>query len=402
MAADLLAGLADATLASSLAILLVLALRRPLRRLAGPAVACAAWAVVPLATLAACLPALPAGPLPVVLAPVFALPDAALAFDAGARAAGVDAAPWLLAAWALGAGLAAVLFVQRQRRFRDRVARGEDIAGPAVVGLWRPRILLPADFHRRYSAEEQALVLEHERQHLRRGDLPALALCAALRALFWFNPLVHLAAARLRQDQELACDAAVLARHPHRRRAYGEAMLKTDLADVGAPVGCHWQSCQSLKERLMMLKQNPPGPARRRLGRALGAATAAAATVATWAGPSGAPPSAPPHVQQVTGVDVLTAPKYPKAAAEAGIEGKVMLKVFVGDDGRVQQAEIVSATPAGVFDEAALAAAREWWFSDGSRTSTGEPVRGWVQIPVWFSPDEEAPPADDEPPPAEA
>ncbi len=388
MAADLLAGLADSTLASSLAILLVLALRRPLRRLAGPAVACAAWAVVPLATLAACLPALPAGPLPVVLAPVFALPDAALAFDAGARAAGVDAAPWLLAAWALGAGLAAVLFVQRQRRFRDRVTRGEDIAGPAVVGLWRPRILLPADFHRRYSAEEQALVLEHERQHLRRGDLPALALCAALRALFWFNPLVHLAAARLRQDQELACDAAVLARHPHQRRAYGEAMLKTDLAGVGAPVGCHWQSCQSLKERLMMLKQIPPGPGRRRLGLGLVAATTAFVSLASWAGPSGDAPAPPPaYLQKTTDADVLTAPTYPPQALADKVSGKVMLKVYVQPDGSVGEVIVEKSEPAGVFDAAAIEAAKSWRFSPAARTSTGEPAAGWVLVPVQFEAD---------------
>lgn len=403
MAADLLAILADATLACSLAILFVVALRRPLRRLAGPAAACAAWAIVPMATLAACLPGMPAERLPLALAPVFALPEAGAVVGAGARAAGGQAALGLLVAWGLGVAATAALFVARQRCFERGLARGASPAVPAVVGLWRPRLLLPDDFHQRYTAREQALVIEHEHQHLRRGDLPALALCAVLRALFWFNPLVHLAAARLRQDQELACDAAVLARHPQDRRAYGEAMLKTDLAGVGAPVGCHWQSCQSLKERLKMLKHPAPGPLRRRAGLALVAAAAAAATVVAWAGPSG--PTAPtptPHLQQVGDVDVLTAPTYPPEALAAKIEGKVMLEVFVGDDGRVQQAKVVSASPAGVFDQAALAAAQQWRFSAGSRTSTGEPVRGWVKIPVWFSPDDQVPDVEDSAPPAEA
>ena len=76
--------------------------------------------------------------------------------------------------------------------------------------------------------------------------------------MFWFNPLVHLAAARFRFDQELACDAAVIARHPDSRRRYGAAMLKTQRAEFGLPMGCHWQSSHPLKERVAMLKQAPP------------------------------------------------------------------------------------------------------------------------------------------------
>lgn len=388
MAADLLAALLHATLAASVAILAVLVLRRPLRRLAGPAVACSAWAAVPLATITAWLPALPADSLPVAVPPVLALPEAALAAGAGVQAAGLGVPTLLLALWAAGVVLTTAVFLARQHRFTTRLARGESPAGPSAIGLWRPRIVLPADFTRRYTVQEQALVLEHERQHLRRGDLPALALCAAMRALFWFNPLVHLAATRLRQDQELACDAAVLARHPHHRRAYGEAMLKTDLADVGAPVGCHWQSCQSLKERLMMLKQNPPGPGRRRLGLGLVAATAAFVSLASWAGTSGeAAPAPTPYLQSMTDADVLTAPAYPPQALADQVSGKVMLKVFVNADGSVGEVLVEKSEPAGVFDAATVEAAKSWRFTPTARTSAGEPAAGWVLVPVQFKAD---------------
>ncbi len=388
MAADLLALLIEATLASSAAILLVMAVRRPLRRLAGPAVACLAWGVVPLALLAACVPALPGAALPPSLQPVQALPGMAVAASAGAQAVAAEAAGGLVLLWIAGVLAVGLGLLARQRAFDRRIARGGAPEGPAVVGLWHPRIVLPRDFARRYSALEQALVLEHERQHLRRGDLPALALCAALRALFWFNPLIHLAAARLRQDQELACDAAVLARHPHQRRAYGEAMLKTDLAGVGAPVGCHWQSCQSLKERLMMLKQIPPGPGRRRLGLGLVAATAAFVSLASWAGPSGDAPAPPPaYLQKTTDADVLTAPTYPPQALADKVSGKVMLKVYVQPDGSVGEVIVEKSEPAGVFDAAAIEAAKSWRFSPAARTSTGEPAAGWVLVPVQFEAD---------------
>ena len=72
---------------------------------------------------------------------------------------------------------------------------------------------VPADFAARYSADEQDLIIAHERQHAARHDPAANALLALLQCAFWFNPLMHLAASRFRFDQELACDAAVMARH---------------------------------------------------------------------------------------------------------------------------------------------------------------------------------------------
>ncbi|MFX6702176.1 M56 family metallopeptidase, partial [Acinetobacter baumannii] len=43
--------------------------------------------------------------------------------------------------------------------------------GPAMTGVWRPRIILPADFYQRYTGEEQMLVLRHEQIHLQRRDV---------------------------------------------------------------------------------------------------------------------------------------------------------------------------------------------------------------------------------------
>src|SRR3546814_16727473 len=85
---------------------------------------------------------------------------------------------------------------------------------------------------------------------------------AALRCVYWFNPLLWIAADRFRRDQELACDATVVARHPHARRAYGEAMVKTQLSAMPAPLACHWFGGHPLKERIAMLKHPLPGTRR--------------------------------------------------------------------------------------------------------------------------------------------
>ncbi len=51
---------------------------------------------------------------------------------------------------------------------------------------------------------------------------------------------------------------------------------------------------------------------------------------------------------------------YPPRAQRRGIEGEVVLRLRVDRDGRVVDAVVVSADPPGVFDEAALAAARRY------------------------------------------
>lgn len=238
-------------------------------------------AALPAANLSAGLP----GAIPVSLSPASSSP-APRDPQAGALTAA-------LLAWAAGAlALAGWLLVQ-QRRFRRRLgalhkrdtglwqASADDI-GPVVIGLLRPRIVVPADFETRYDAQQRELVLAHERVHLRRGDLPMNALACAMRCLFWFNPLVHLAAAKLRLDQELACDAAVLARHPRAGRAYATALLNTQLADLGLPVGCAWQSSHPLTWRISMLKKPLPGSARLMLGAGLAVLASSATAAVMW------------------------------------------------------------------------------------------------------------------------
>ena len=148
-----------------------------------------------------------------------------------------------------------------------------------------PRIIVPHDFALRYTATEQLLVLVHERTHIARHDALANLLQAAFQCLFWFNPLVHLAAQRFRQDQELSCDALVVAQHPRRCRAYAEALLKAHRphAPPTDGINCHWQSRHSTKERFMQLQSTLPGSFRRIAGRCVVGILTASAIFGTLA-----------------------------------------------------------------------------------------------------------------------
>ncbi|GEP46163.1 M56 family metallopeptidase [Brevifollis gellanilyticus] len=111
------------------------------------------------------------------------------------------------------------------------ICQSEAISSPAVAGLFRPVLLLPANFAQTFTAHEAELVLKHELMHLKRGDLIMNALLCVLMALHWFNPLLWLAFHKARIDREAACDEDVL-RHgsPDERCAYGHALLKAESA----------------------------------------------------------------------------------------------------------------------------------------------------------------------------
>ena len=98
--------------------------------------------------------------------------------------------------------------------------------GPAVVGVVRPWIALPRHVARRLDDTRLGYVLAHELAHVRRWDLLVRAVSLVAVTIYWFHPLVWIAAARLRQEQELACDELVVAGlTPRQRREYGHTLL---------------------------------------------------------------------------------------------------------------------------------------------------------------------------------
>jgi beta-lactamase regulating signal transducer with metallopeptidase domain len=282
MAETTLTALVRINLVASVAIVLVIALRPFVLRWLGGSVAYWFWLVVPIAAAASMLPAreaivviqptanllveaVPAGPGAIVPAPA----DGTSVRLAATGGVPVPAfADLLLVAWLLGA----VALLVRSIAITRRLAADPSI-GPALVGVLRPRLVLPPDFSSRFDAEERALILAHEDMHRASGHTIVNALVEVARCACWFNPLAHLAAVRIRADQEIACDAAVIAARPAARRAYGQALLKTQVAPVFLRLGCTWssRSTRRLAERIATLSR----PSLSRRGAIVGASAVA-------------------------------------------------------------------------------------------------------------------------------
>ena len=76
------------------------------------------------------------------------------------------------------------------------------------------------------------------------------------------------------------------------------------------------------------------------------------------------------------------APLYPEIAQEAGIEGTVVVQVFIDKKGRVQDTVILKGIPNTGLDEAAISAIRKTRFRPAKQRE--RPVGVWISIPVNF------------------
>ena len=350
---DLLMVLLVMNLMAAAAVAVVMALRLPARRLFGARVAYGLWSLVPLAALGILLPsrvvtvAAPQTisgtllPLPPAVDTVGRVAASAPQLDVWATAALL----WITGGFACVAWLA-----WRQHQFARALRDGR--AGPAVIGVLRPRIITPDDFAGLYTPREQQVVLAHEATHIARHDVRANALVALARCINWFNPAVHVLAHYLRIDQELACDAQVVAAHPQARRAYAEAMLKAQLAARPLPLGCYWpaQAAHPLADRIRLLAQTSPSRLRRTAGRAAVALLALSCAGAAWAAKparilvAAAPP--PPVAAPAS-----EAPTLPVRPADAAPKPKPAAKVATADAAPAPQ-------PAPLTPETAVQAAQ--------------------------------------------
>ncbi|HYU34003.1 MAG TPA: M56 family metallopeptidase [Thermoanaerobaculia bacterium] len=141
---------------------------------------------------------------------------------------------------------------------RAMLLASAEVETPQVSGAWRPRVLLPRRAIGRLSAEELSLTLGHELLHVRRGDLWLGWIPALAERLFFFHPLVALAAREYAVAREAACDAAVLRLLDPAPEDYGRLLLRLGIAPRVSRMAAAGAAptFKTLKRRLEMLQQS--------------------------------------------------------------------------------------------------------------------------------------------------
>jgi TonB family protein len=208
--------------------------------------------------------------------------------------------------------------------------------------------------------------------------------------------MFHFAAAKMRHDQELACDADVLAAHPQQRRRYGDALLNTQLALQTAPLGCHFGFGHPLKERIVMLRQMNVSAARRNSGIAMVALLCCGMAFAAWAAqPQAEQPQAATSATRVANLQPGTVdaqsrmaapPHYPEQSLKDSSTGVVVLVVDLKADGAVVGVRVEKSSGHAELDQAAMGAAVKWRFHPAMEAGRG--AASQVRVPVEFKMDE--------------
>lgn len=292
----------EATLIASTALmLLVLAVRAPLRRWVGPRLAYALWALPAVRMVLPPMAAHLFGGLPMagVVANnatiLFIGPHGQPRLGNGPESPAT--AGMLLGLWLAGAIVLFAVFAARHIAFCrglraqgiDRGRAGDiqiveaDVEGPLAFGVLRRFIAVPRALASDYQADERDLIIAHECAHHARGDLIANWASLLVLAAHWWNPVAWFAIRAFRNDQEYAADAHVL--RVGRQNAlplYANVLVKA--AGIGALPACNLNTRSNLKGRLMILRRKPRSRRQLALGGLaliLFASTALAASVAT-------------------------------------------------------------------------------------------------------------------------
>jgi beta-lactamase regulating signal transducer with metallopeptidase domain len=156
--------------------------------------------------------------------------------DFAPTAAGTDSIAWIARGWLAGVFLFALriafgLMVLEQLRRRNLIALPEDLAVrfrvlqhrlgirrvirycecqllrvPAVIGFFRPVVLLPVRALTGLTTEQLEAVVAHELGHIKRFDVAVNFFQVITETLFFFHPAVWWLNKRIRADREDCCD----------------------------------------------------------------------------------------------------------------------------------------------------------------------------------------------------
>ena len=252
--------------------------------------------------------------------------------------------------------------------FAGQTVRVAPHAGPAVIGLFRPEVVVPR-WMLEYGADDGRLVVMHETEHQRARDPLLLAAMWTLVALIPWHPGVWYCLAQTRLAIELDCDARVVRRGAS-LRTYAELLLNQARVRLSAPAHL-WLGATSLLEpsshlerRLnAMIPHNDPSRAPRPVTRYLRTLSylAIISTIAIAACESHVPTAA-----DISGLDAASAETNARNAAI--IDAKPV--TFYVDNVKV------SADSAHAIDAKSISSIR---VMKGSTAASGNQM--WITVP---------------------
>ena len=370
-------------------------------------------------------PPLPDGGVPVFLEPltVQVTPESFLRYLDGT----------ILYVWVASSAVLLIMFLflvlrtgRLRRAWRGERAGGQRVLfsrdmGPAVVGYFNPEIVLPS-WCRDLEDETLRLIIDHELEHLKAGDLRLLLTAGIFPILLPWHAPIWWQYQRLRLAVEGDCDLRVLRKHPERTRSYMELLLHVggQPPRTEALVAMLSEPEESLERRIRIMTMPLPRKPWTR-GLFLSALGGVLLGVACWAPspldlpaaetdlpPLQAPQPAVNEIRRDTGrtdnagrepvftpftvqpeivnrAEVARALEdlYPPLLRDAGIGGSVEVWIYIDAAGEVMESQVRASSGHEALDRAALQVADLIEFTPALNGEDEVPV--WISIPVAFT-----------------
>lgn len=136
---------------------------------------------------------------------------------------------------------------------------------PSVIGVFRPKIVIPEIILKEYDRTELQTILLHEKTHIRLGHLAFYFLWDILRVLLWLNPLLTIGTTFFREDMEEICDLVTIRRSKGKAYDYGQLLLKSMKVLQTESEACNMlasfagdQEYQNIRQRVIRIVQYRP------------------------------------------------------------------------------------------------------------------------------------------------
>jgi len=113
---------------------------------------------------------------------------------------------------------------------RNNIYETDRIKTPLVLGLIKPRIIIPLNL----SDSELGYIIKHEQTHIKRYDYIIKPIAFLALAVHWFNPIIWLSYFLMVKDMEMSCDESVVKHSNEDIRAnYSNSLLSISTKQSG-------------------------------------------------------------------------------------------------------------------------------------------------------------------------
>ena len=133
----------------------------------------------------------------------------------------------------------------------------ETIQTPFVIGVFRPKIILPYCM----DEKEQLYVIQHEKTHIKHYDPLIRAAGLVCTCLYWWNPLVWFAVHKMNEDMEMFCDESTLRHFSfEERKSYAMTMLSFAAKRSGFLIGLAFGKSNTERRVVNIMKKRKNNP----------------------------------------------------------------------------------------------------------------------------------------------